>query len=73
MQIEIANRPKSGKNYSGVDIFSSRIKCGHCGSWYGSKIWHSNDRYRRTIYRYNHKYAGGEKCGTPHFIEDELK
>ena len=59
--------------YSGVGCFSSIIKCGECGSWYGAKVWHSNDKYRRVIYRCNKKYDKGCKCKTPHITEDEIK
>lgn len=59
--------------YSGVGLFSSKIKCGECGSWYGSKVWHSTDKYRRVIYRCNHKFDGNKKCSTPHLTEDEIK
>lgn len=63
-----------GKNRkSSVSIFSSKIKCGHCGSWYGSKVWHSNDKYRSVIWRCNHKYDDGEKCATPHLREENIK
>ncbi len=63
-----------GKNrISSVSIFSSKIKCGDCGSWYGSKVWHSNDKYRRVIWQCNHKFKGGEKCTTPHLTEDAIK
>lgn len=63
-----------GKNrISSVSIFSSKIKCGDCGSWYGSKVWHSNDKYRRVVWQCNHKFKGGEKCTTPHLIEDAIK
>ncbi|MGN1083533.1 MAG: recombinase zinc beta ribbon domain-containing protein [Lachnospiraceae bacterium] len=61
------------QKYSGVGLFSSIIKCGECGSWYGAKVWHSNDKYRKVIYRCNNKYADGCKCKTPHINEDELK
>lgn len=37
--------PGQNRN-SSISPFSSRIKCGECGSWYGSKVWHSNDKYR---------------------------
>jgi len=38
VQAELARRTKGGSWYSGVSIFSNKIKCGNCGSWYGSKV-----------------------------------
>ena len=72
VQAEILKR-KGMQKYSGVGCFSSIIKCAECGSWYGAKVWHSTDKYRRVIYRCNNKYADGCKCKTPHITEDELK
>ena len=72
VQTEIARRRKGRGKYSGVSIFSNRIKCGDCGSWFGSKVWHSNDKYRRVIWQCNHKFQG-KKCETPHLTEDEIK
>ena len=72
VQAELAKRTKGGTRYSGVSIFSNKIKCADCGGWYGSKVWHSTDRYRRVIYRCNRKY-NGEKCETPHVTEEEVK
>ena len=72
VQAELAKRKHSGSRYSGVSIFSNKIKCGDCGGWYGSKVWHSTDQYRKVIYRCNHKYKD-EKCQTPHVTEDEVK
>ncbi len=67
-------RRKTGENrHSGAGIFASRLKCGECGSWYGSKVWHSTTKYRRVVYQCNHKFKAGEKCGTPHLTEDEIK
>ena len=54
-------------------MFSSKIKCGECGCWYGSKVWHSTDKYRRVIYQCNHKYKGGKPCSTPHVTEEQVK
>jgi len=72
VQAEITRRKMERGKYSGVSIFSSRIKCGECGAWFGSKIWHSNDKYRRVIWQCNHKFDG-RKCETPHLTEDEIK
>lgn len=63
-----------GKNrQSSISIFSSKIKCGECGSWYGSKVWHSNDKYRRVIWQCNHKFDNDKKCETPHLDENQIQ
>lgn len=72
VQAELAKRKRSGTRYSGVSIFSNKIKCGDCGGWYGAKVWHSTDQYRKVIYRCNRKYKD-EKCQTPHVTEEEVK
>ena len=53
--------------------FSSKIVCGECGSYFGRKVWHSNDKYRAVIWRCQHKYDNGEPCKTPHVTEDQIK
>ena len=73
VQSEIKRREQNGK-HSGVSIFANKIKCGCCGGWYGAKVWHSTDKYRRVIYRCNKKYAHkGKPCSTRHLTEDEIK
>ena len=72
VQHEIAARRKHGARHSGVSIFSSKIRCGECGGWYGAKVWHSTDRYRRVIYQCNRKFKGGN-CHTPYVTEDQIK
>lgn len=70
VQLEIEKRERNS-NYSS-SIFAGRIQCAECGSIYGSKVWHSTDKYRKTIWRCNNKYSG-EKCGTPHLNEEDIK
>ena len=73
VQTEIKEREKRGK-HSGVSIFANKIKCGCCDGWYGAKVWHSTDKYRRVIYHCNKKYAHkGKPCGTRHLTEAEIK
>lgn len=72
VQAELKKRRSGSSRYSGVSVFSNKIKCVDCGGWFGSKVWHSTDQYRKVIYRCNRKYTG-EKCQTPHVTEDEVK
>ena len=73
VQTEIKARENGGK-HSGVSIFANKIKCGCCGGWYGAKVWHSTDKYRRVIYRCNKKYSQkGKPCSTRHLTEEEIK
>ncbi len=58
---------------SGISVFSSKIICGECGTAFGSKVWHSNDKYRRVIWQCNAKFKNKKRCKTPHLNEDELK
>ncbi len=73
VQVEMKTRASLPTRYSGRKVFGSRIKCGDCGSFYGSKVWHSNDKYRKIMYRCNDKYVNGSKCSTPSYSEEELK
>lgn len=59
--------------HSSAGIFADRIRCGDCGSRYGQKVWHSNDKYRRVVWQCSHKFDGGVKCGTPHLDEAAMK
>jgi hypothetical protein len=73
VQHEIKRR-KSTKGYkTGGGCFSGKIVCGKCGSFYGSKVWHSTSKYRRVIWQCNSKFKNDEKCKTPHIYEDTLK
>lgn len=73
VQRELERRGKGLNRHSGVHLFSGKIKCGQCGSWYGSKVWHSTDKYRQVIWQCNHKFDNDERCSTPHFTDDEIK
>ena len=72
-QAEFRRRGKDPRQFSGANIFSSKIHCGDCGGWYGPKVWHSNQPNRRVIYRCNQKYHRDRKCTTPNLTEDDIK
>ena len=73
VQREMEKRGKGRKYHSGVHTFSSKIRCGECGSWYGSKVWHSNSKYRKFIWQCNHKFDGAHHCSTPHLTDDIIQ
>ena len=60
-------RPKVGRK------FPSKIKCGDCGGWYGSKHWHSTDPYKRVIWQCNQKYKNEQRRTTPFLTEEEIR
>lgn len=72
VQREMERHTREGGRYSGMSIFSGKIRCGACGGYFGAKVWHPTDKYRRVIYRCNSKYDG-QKCKTPHVTEEEIK
>lgn len=72
-QMELEWRKSLNGSYSGKSCFASRVVCGDCGAFYGSKVWHSTDAYRRVIWRCNGKYIGEKKCTTPHITQEELE
>ena len=73
VQTELARRKRISRQYSGKSIFSSRIVCGDCGSYFGSKVWNSTSKYRRVIWQCNGKFKGEHKCKTPHLDEETIK
>ena len=73
VQAEIARRKALGRVYSGNSVFSSKLVCGDCGSFFGQKVWHSTDVYRKVIWRCNSKFKGEKKCATPHLDAETIQ
>ena len=73
VRLEIDRRLMLKGKYSGTNILTAKIKCGECGSSYGAKVWHSNDKYRRIMYQCNGKYSGKEKCKTPAIRSENIE
>ncbi len=63
---------KNGKRQRSGNLLSSKIICGDCGGIYGLKVWHSNEKYRKTVWQCNNKFEG-QKCSTPYFTEEQIK
>ena len=73
VQDELKKREQAKVNHSCRSIFSSKIICRECGGFYGPKVWHSTDKYRKKIWQCNNKFKNKEKCKTPHLTEEQIK
>lgn len=73
VQLELARRKNSTRRTYCNGPFAGKIICGDCGDVYGSKVWHSNSKYRRIIWQCNAKYGENLRCQTPHLYEEDLK
>jgi DNA invertase Pin-like site-specific DNA recombinase len=74
-QAEMKRRGALGKQFSGNGLFHCRVVCGDCGGFYGSKVWHSTDPYRKVVWLCNRKYAqkSAVGCHTPHLSEEQIQ
>ena len=73
VQLELARRKSSPRRTQCNSPFAGKLICGDCGESFGSKVWHSNSKYRRVIWRCNAKYERSSPCSTPQLYEDDLK
>ena len=73
VQSEIARRKALGVYYSGNSVFSSKLVCGDCGCFYGQKVWHSTNAYRKVIWQCNGKFKGQKRCTTPHLSIETIQ
>lgn len=73
VQLELHHRRDSGRRTICSSPFAGKLICGDCGEIFGSKVWHSNSKYRRTVWQCNAKFKGDTKCTTPHLYEDDIK
>ncbi len=73
VQAEFARRKALGRAYSGKSVLSAKLVCEDCGGFFGSKVWHSTDKYRRTIWQCNSKFKIKERCQTPVIDTDAVQ
>ena len=73
-QAEFKRRREKGRQLCGDNPLSGKIVCGECGGAFGSKQWHSNTKYQRTVWQCNEKYKtrGVKKCDLPHVNSDTI-
>lgn len=74
VQAELRRRSASPQQgVSSKHLFSGKVFCGECGAMYGSKVWHSNDKYRSLGWCCNNKYGKTKICSTPKLKNSDLE
>lgn len=73
VQSELARRGKIRRQLHNNSPFAAKLCCEQCGGFYGSKVLHSTDKYRYTIWRCNKKYESDMVCQTPYIREDDIQ
>lgn len=65
---------RMGRGTSAKSFMSGKLICRSCGGIYGSKIWHSNDKFRKVVWQCNRKYKKrGTQCKSPTITEEMVK
>lgn len=73
VQKEIERRKPHRYQLHRSSPLNAKIICGKCGGFYGRKVWHSNSKYRKSVWQCNHKFDNESHCSTPNLNEDEIK
>ncbi|MEY8392586.1 recombinase family protein [Lachnospiraceae bacterium 45-W7] len=73
VQEEVERRRPNRRQLHKSSPFNSKIVCGECGGYYGRKVWHSNSKHRKQIWRCNRKYEAETVCATPNIDEPILE
>ena len=73
VQKEIERRRPNRRQLHRSSPFTAKVICGDCGGYYGRKVWHSNSKHRKFIWRCNQKYEAKTTCSTPNLNESTLK
>ncbi|MFW0185078.1 recombinase family protein [Rothia sp. CCM 9418] len=71
VQYELTTRHGTGSG-SKLHLFSSRLKCADCGSWYGRKTWSSTTN-KHTVWHCNNKHTAPKTCTTPTLRDHQIK
>lgn len=70
---EIERRQSNRHQMHRNSPFTAKIICGDCGGYYGRKVWHSNSKYHKCIWRCNQKYQNESTCSTPNLNESTIE
>lgn len=64
---------RKGNRRISAHVFSGKVICGRCKSVYGSRVWHSSDKYRRRVWQCCRSLSGEAKCAAPHLYDEQIE
>lgn len=73
VQQEIERRRPDRRQLHRSSPFTAKIICGECGGYYGRKVWHSNSKHRKYVWRCNQKYEADDVCSTSNLDEPAIE
>lgn len=72
VQTEIEKRKDLNGRHSGSGVFSSKIVCGVCGEFYGSRTINKNNK-KRIAWKCKSKFKKGKNCETLHLYKENIE
>ena len=73
VQQELARRSADRTRLCNNSPLTGKIICGECGGYFGHKVSHGKDKYRKDVWYCNRKYDGTVGCKTPIIPEEDLR
>lgn len=64
---------RSHFRYSGMNLLTSKFRCGKCGAIFGARNIHSTDKYRHVVWRCNNRFRKNEPCKNRQLRDSELE
>ena len=75
VQKEFVRRKAMGRKYSGNSVFATKLVCGDCGAFFGSKVWNSTSE-KNIAEPYGNAMTNSKvikNAAPPHITEDVIK
>ena len=73
VQQELAKRSADRTRLCNNSPLTGKIICGECGGYFGHKVSHGKDKYRKDVWYCNRKYDSAVGCKTPIIPEEDLR
>ena len=73
VQYELKRRKESGRYAFSTHCFTSKIRCGQCGAFYGSRVLHAGTKYERLVWQCASRFTRGASCSSKNLTTEVLE